>query len=192
MPRIAVIQPQEATGQLAEAYHEITRSRGKLAEVHKIQSLNPATIISHMQLYMDIMYGASPLSRAQREMLGVMVSVQNQCRYCVAHHREALLKFWRSEGRIDELIVKKTEPGLSPMEQLLVRLAIELTAAPEGPSIASLIEALRTEGASDRLILDATLVIAYFNFVNRIVLALDVALEDDGGKGYNYEETSGN
>ena len=69
MGRIKVIQEQEAEGQLKEIYQELIKSRGKLAEVHKIQSLNPASIASHMQLYMDIMFAKSPLSRAQREIL---------------------------------------------------------------------------------------------------------------------------
>jgi alkylhydroperoxidase family enzyme len=49
------------------------------------------------------------------------------------------------------------------------------------------VEKLRELGASDRAILDADLVIAYFNFVNRLVLGLGVELEDDEGKGYRYE-----
>jgi len=33
----------------------------------------------------------------------------------------------------------------------------------------------------------ANLVIAYFNFVNRVVIGLGVELEEDGGKGYEYD-----
>jgi|TARA_B110000196_G_scaffold127455_1_gene110556 hypothetical protein len=39
----------------------------------------------------------------------------------------------------------------------------------------------------DRAILDAALVVGYFNFVNRIVLSLGVYLEQDEGQGYKYE-----
>lgn len=34
--------------------------------------------------------------------------------------------------------------------------------------------------------MDAHLVIAYFNFVNRLVLGLGVELEQDQGQGYKY------
>ncbi len=47
-------------------------------------------------------------------------------------------------------------------------------------------EALRATGMDDRGVLDATLVVSYFNFVNRMVLALDVELEEDAG-GYRYD-----
>lgn len=47
-------------------------------------------------------------------------------------------------------------------------------------------ENLRQGGFDDRAILDATLVVAYFNFVNRIVLALEVQIEEKAGEGYKY------
>lgn len=56
MARIQVIDYPDATGELKEIYNDLLGKRGKLAEVHKIQSLNPATIVHHMDLYMAIMY----------------------------------------------------------------------------------------------------------------------------------------
>lgn len=47
-------------------------------------------------------------------------------------------------------------------------------------------EELRQYGLSDSAILDATLVVSYFNFVNRMVLNLGVELEEDAGKNYKY------
>ena len=47
-------------------------------------------------------------------------------------------------------------------------------------------EQLKQEGLDDRAVLDAALVISYFNFVNRMVLGLGVHLEEDAG-GYEYE-----
>lgn len=48
-------------------------------------------------------------------------------------------------------------------------------------------EELKEAGLDDRAILDAALVVGYFNFVNRIVLSLGVYLEQDEGQGYKYE-----
>jgi len=56
MNRISVIQPEEASGRLKEIYTEIIHKRGKLADVHKIQSLRPESIVKHMDLYMEIMF----------------------------------------------------------------------------------------------------------------------------------------
>jgi hypothetical protein len=35
----------------------------------------------HYELYLEIMHRPSPLSRAQREMIGTLVSAINGCRY---------------------------------------------------------------------------------------------------------------
>ncbi|MFW5745085.1 MAG: carboxymuconolactone decarboxylase family protein [Spirochaetota bacterium] len=100
MARIRVIEPDEATGELADIYADLTRSRGRLAEVHKIQSLNPQSIRDHMALYTTVMFSRSPLSRAEREMMAVVVSATNGCAYCIEHHGQALLHFWKDRGRV--------------------------------------------------------------------------------------------
>lgn len=187
MARIKVIQNDEAEGMLHNVYQDLIKSRGKLAEVHKIQSLNPKTIISHMELYMDIMYGQSPLKRWQREMMAVVVSVTNHCEYCTKHHAEALLVFWKDEDKLRILIEGEKINDLNPVDHLWIEYARKLTAEPHSTGIDNIIQQLKNEGADDRSILDATLVIAYFNFVNRIILGLGVELETDGGKGYKYE-----
>lgn len=187
MTRIKVIQENEAKGELQEIYQGLIQSRGKLAEVHKIQSLNPKTILSHMNLYMDIMYGQSPLKRAQREMIAVIVSVGNKCDYCTRHHAEALNVYWKDDEKIENLITEMSSYDIEGIDKLWIAYAKELTLKPSSQKIETLITQLKASGADDRSILDATLVIGYFNLVNRIILGLGVDLEDDGGKGYKYQ-----
>jgi uncharacterized peroxidase-related enzyme len=186
MARIHIIEPQEASGQLKEIYDNLLARRGKLAEVHKIQSLNPATIVHHMDLYMSIMYAHSPLSRAQREMMAVVVSAANNCQYCQIHHKQALQHYWKDEARVNTLAVHYASLGLDAVDTNLCELAYFLTKTPDHEKVGALIESLERLGLEDRAILDAHLVIAYFNFVNRLVLGLGVQLERDQGEGYKY------
>ena len=64
MPNIPVIQPEEATGELKSIYDNLLQSRGQIAEVHKIQSLRPKSIVRHMELYMEIMFSKSDLIKS--------------------------------------------------------------------------------------------------------------------------------
>lgn len=188
MAHIKVIQHEEAEGRLKEIYDDLVKSRGKLAEVHKIQSLHPETIVSHMDLYMKIMFGKSPLRRYQREMIAVVVSVCNNCLYCTTHHAEAVRHFWKDDAKVDQLIADYTKVDLSEIDSRLCDLAKHLTKNPSEVDNKAFLDPLRTLGVEDRAILDATLVIAYFNFVNRIVLGLGVHLESaDGSGGYKYD-----
>lgn len=186
MARIQVIDYPEATGELKEIYDDLLAKRGKLAEVHKIQSLNPATIVHHMELYMAIMYAQSPLSRAQREMMAVVVSATNNCKYCQVHHKQALLHYWKDEKRVNGVASGYENLNLEEVDLHLCHLAYHLTCTPNHEKVGQTIDTLKQQGLEDRAILDAHLVIAYFNFVNRLVLGLGVDLENDQGQGYKY------
>lgn len=52
-----------------------------LDHILAIHSLNPRSMWDHATLYRRLMAGPSPLSRAQREMLAVVTSAVNECRY---------------------------------------------------------------------------------------------------------------
>lgn len=77
---IATVPPQEADGELAELYRRLGRGRVP-AHVYQVHSLNPASLAAHAQLYRTIMYGPSPLSRLQRELVATVVSQANGCHY---------------------------------------------------------------------------------------------------------------
>ncbi len=186
MPFIEVIQPNQAEGQLKKIYDGLIQSRGKIAEVHKIQSLNPESIINHMDLYMTIMFGKSPLKRLHREMMAVIVSISNQCAYCQVHHLEAVKNFWKDDEKLAAFQNDFESAPLDEREKSLCRYAKKLTENPEKSKEAGLVNPLKEVGLDDREILDATLVISYFNFVNRIVLGLGVDLEENPG-GYKYD-----
>ncbi|MDP2388073.1 MAG: peroxidase-related enzyme [Bacteroidota bacterium] len=185
MPYIKVIEHSEAEGDLKAIYDELVAKRGKLAEVHKIQSLNPESIVKHMELYMTIMFAKSPLSRAQREMIAVVVSVANNCSYCQTHHAEALNHYWKDNTKIDQLKRDFSKSGLPEIDLHLCELAWQLTRIPSVTTEMIIIK-LKELGLDDKGILDATLVISYFNFVNRMVLGLGVRLDSDDGTGYKY------
>ncbi|PZS06972.1 MAG: peroxidase [Chloroflexi bacterium] len=72
------VAEDEAEGDLAEFY----RSRGgQIAHILRSNSLNPPVLRAHDGLYRAIMFGPSPLGRAQREMVATVVSLLNQCHY---------------------------------------------------------------------------------------------------------------
>ena len=186
MARINIVEPGEATGALAEIYQDIIQKRGKLADVHKIQSLRPDSIIKHMDLYLEIMFSRSELSRAAREMMAVIVSAGNQCEYCIRHHAEALNHYWKDTERVSLLISGIEQAGLNDKEKALCHFSKTLTQFPENLKDPEIIDNLKSLGFSDSAILDATLVIAYFNFVNRIVLALGLEVNMDETMGYKF------
>lgn len=187
MAYIKTFEYEEAEAELKNIYDEILKTRGKIAEVHKIQSLNPPTIKAHMDFYLSIMFGNSPLSRAQREMIGVITSSKNKCTYCTKHHSNALNHYWKDHERINKLIDNHRLAGLSEKEILLCDYTVALTKEPGNSELhKKLVEKMKAYGINEREILDTALITGYFNFVNRVVHGLGAELEEDEGEGYKY------
>jgi uncharacterized peroxidase-related enzyme len=187
MAYIQTTDYEASEGRLREIYDDIIQKRGKLAELHKLQSLHPETIVQHMELYMELMFRESPLERAQREMMAVVVSAANNCEYCIEHHSAALEHFWEDEEQVEDLQEDYHLLGLSQANKALCDYASALTSSPGKITDETHIQPMRGAGWDDRAILDAGMIVAYFNFVNRLVLGLGASLEADGGEGYNYE-----
>ena len=80
-PWISWFTNDEATGKLAEMFAQAQKRGGKVFNIVRIMGQNPDVLEAAMTLYVKIMFGPSPLSRAQREMLATTVSRLNLCHY---------------------------------------------------------------------------------------------------------------
>jgi uncharacterized peroxidase-related enzyme len=177
MSFIEEIDPADAEGRLADIYAEISGARGGVAGVMSCHSLHPEAMLAHFEFYKTLMFKRSPLTRRQRELIGVVVSAANTCSYCVAHHTEPLRAYKVPERELEALGRGELPETLDEPTLALARFARALTVQPQAEPRA--IEALREAGFDDRAVLDATLITGYFNFVNRVVIGLGVAIEPD-------------
>lgn len=81
MPWIRTIGLDAATGFLKQQLDAAVERAGRVWNIVGIMSLNPRVLRTSMDFYAAVMYGRSPLSRGQRELLAVVVSRTNRCRY---------------------------------------------------------------------------------------------------------------
>ncbi len=81
MAWIKIVSEGEAEGQLQEFYQKHATPSGVVDNILKIHSLNPRSLEGHYQFYRALMFGKSDLTRVQREMIAVTVSVKNKCHY---------------------------------------------------------------------------------------------------------------
>ncbi|GAC1657715.1 MAG: hypothetical protein NVS9B12_09930 [Vulcanimicrobiaceae bacterium] len=77
---IHTVSPAEADPALRLVYKTIS-PQGRVAHILQAQSLDPGALAAHNTLYRHIMFGPSPLSRTEREMIAVAVSMHNHCKY---------------------------------------------------------------------------------------------------------------
>ena len=185
MAWIETIDESEASKDLQEIFSIIKKKRGEIANILKIQSLLPITMKDHLNFYTHIMFNKSTIPREEKELIAVVVSSINNCAYCIHHHAEALNYYWKDKAKIDELIETLDYTNLSLRNQAIVSYAEKLTKQPDQVTEED-IKKLRTHGLSDKEILEIALIIAYFNFVNRMALGLHVEFTDEEMKGYEY------
>ena len=81
MPYIKQVSDQEATGGAKRELDKAIKRAGRVWNIVRIMTPNPDVLRASMSFFVAAMHGASPLSRAQREMLAVVVSRVNHCRY---------------------------------------------------------------------------------------------------------------
>jgi uncharacterized peroxidase-related enzyme len=81
VPNLRLIEEGEATGALKAEYDAAIARAGKVFNIVKAMSLNPETLRASMELYRAVMFGRSELSRAERELLAVVVSRANDCQH---------------------------------------------------------------------------------------------------------------
>lgn len=81
MPWIKTISPKQATGALKREYDAAMRRAKRIWNIVRLMSLNAETLHASMRLYSAAMHAPSGLTRAQREMIAVVVSQTNGCHY---------------------------------------------------------------------------------------------------------------
>lgn len=185
MAWIRVVTDEEADESLRAACARVAGSRGKLSHIMAVHSLCPEAMTAHMDLYLNLMFGPSGLSREERETVAVAVSVVNGCPYCVAHHAEALEHYWKDRARVERFTADVRKADLTPRARALVDYAVKVTTRPQ-EMIEADVEGLRRHGLGDAEVLTLNLIASYFNFVNRIALGLGVEPDPEELVGYNY------
>ncbi len=185
MAWIRILNEREATGELQEAYEDVLRKRGKIAEIMRIHSLRPRAMKAHLNLYHQLLFEPSHLTREELEILATVVSSLNGCQYCIRHHAEALLHYWKDEKRVQRLVKDFRSADLPEKTLKMLEYARKLTREPSVMKQGD-VEVLRQSGFSDEDILHIALTVSYFNFVNRIASGLGVEFTEEEIKGYRY------
>ena len=81
MTWIRTVSLEAATGRLQKLYLDAVQRAGRVFGIVRVMSPNPRVLEASMGFYRAVMFGPSPLSRRQREMLAVVTSRSNECHY---------------------------------------------------------------------------------------------------------------
>ena len=126
-------------------------------------------IYSHwVQVSQEILRGSSPLTPAQRELIGAYVSSLNACQYCYGGHRAAAELFGvppqTIDGVIQDLATAPVEDKLRPVLAFAKKLTLTPTRMTQADA-----DAVFAAGWDEAALHSAIAVCCLFNFMNRLV-----------------------
>lgn len=176
MAWIRVVEESEATGHIKAAYDALQRQMGFVPNVMKLFSLWPEVFELQGRVFETVMLAKSELSNPTKEMIALVVSKTNSCTYCVTHHSNFLVRYGMREEVAQQLGDDFRKAQVDGKTRRLLDYAQKVTQHAYQVTDQDINE-LRHAGWTDRQILEATVVAAQFNFINRIVDALGVELE---------------
>jgi uncharacterized peroxidase-related enzyme len=172
MSWITTIAWEESEGQLRDAYDWQAAALGEPAEFTMLGSLYPAIVEERLRLYRTVEQCPSELSPIERQAAAFVTSTINGTAHCASGLRLKLASLGLAESTLVNI---ETAPAhvVSGNDRLdaVCAHAAKLTTNPAEMTEADL-ELLRAVGLSDLDLLDLNNMVAYYCYINRVVMGL--------------------
>lgn len=79
---IETVPDDQWKGPLGELYGDVVdATHGRVDNIMAVHSLNPRGLAAHQRLYGSAMAGTATLRKVERELVALVVSLENDCHY---------------------------------------------------------------------------------------------------------------
>jgi uncharacterized peroxidase-related enzyme len=144
---------------------------GFVPNVLRVYAIRPRHLELWNAFYDELMRGESGLTKAQREMIAVVVSTTNRCHYCIVSHSAALRKLTGDPMLVEQLQTNHAYANVEPKERAMLDFVVKLTEQSHRCTEQD-VDALREAGWTDEDVMDIAEVAGMFNFTNRLASGL--------------------
>ena len=158
--------PEQVAAQIGPVAEKI----GFVPNVARLLAISPSHFLGWWRYFDELMRGPSGLSKAQREMIAVVISAEARCPYCEIAHAAALRLRTKDPALADRLAVNYRHVELARPDRVMLDFAVKLTRTPEACEEGD-VARLREAGFTDADILHIVEVTAIFNYNVRLATA---------------------
>ena len=116
------------------------------------------------------------LTGVERELLALVVSVENRCEPCVHAHSAALRKHGMDGVKVDEIMISWRRAGLSRRQRALADFAWKLSVRP-AEADETWIGGLRAAGFNEEQIFEAAQIVGIYNSNNRLINVIGLHID---------------
>lgn len=169
---IDTISWADAEGELRDAYDWQAAALGEPAEFTMLGSLYPPIVEQRLQLYRTVEQCPSGLSAIERQSAALITSRLNGTDHCASGLRLKLESLGLAHEVLDAIDADpaRVDTG-QPRFDAICAHAAKLTTTPAAMTETDF-EALRHHGLGDLEILDLNNLVAYYAYINRVVMGL--------------------
>ena len=175
MPWIRTIEPEDATGRLAEVYGWQAAKLGRPTEFTQLGSLDAEVVNARLVLYRASEGVQSALTPLQKQLISYLTSILNTTPHCASLSRTQL-DLIDGGAELVAALDRRDYDALDPVDAAIARYVDKVTLRP-GEMTEADIDALRAAGLGDLEILDANNQCAHLNYTNRVANGLGLLHE---------------
>lgn len=177
MAWISTIPWDEADGELLDAYNWQAKALGEPAEFTMVGSLYPAIVEERLRLYRAVEDCPSALTPIERQSAAFVASTLNGTAHCASGLRLKLASLGLPDATLDAIDSDPANVSTGDARfDAICEHAAKLTARPTD-MIAADLDALRDVGLTDLDLLDLNNMVAYYCYINRVVMGLGIRSE---------------
>ena len=157
-------------------FAEIRETEGYVPNLLRAYAVNPGLLEQTWARVKSLMYGGR-LSPELKNAIAVIVSSDNGCDYCVAHHKRNLKQLGVEPEQVASFLQTADPSFLNLYERTLLHLAREANRNPHG-RLRDQLNNVRDAGADNSDILETMGIMEFYCSVNRTVDSLGIPLEE--------------
>jgi uncharacterized peroxidase-related enzyme len=165
-----VPEESELPENLRGLFRKARENLGFVPNVFRAYSFRPERLSAWFNHYRLLHEPTDELGAAEREMIAVVVSMENGCLYCLVAHGAALREALGDPILADRITLDYRRAGLDGRLTAILDYAVKITKEPLECSPEDL-DRLKGFGLSDAACWDIVEIASMYNFTNRMSLA---------------------
>lgn len=170
MPYLSPLADEKASDTASVLLERIRQTLGEVPNQYRTMAHAPETLNAVLRL------GAAThkhLPAKLREMVYLMVSMLNQCEYCISYHERSARRHGVTQDQLDHLDKYWLSDLFSDLEKACLKFADELTR--DIRVDAHLVNRLKADLTEPQLV-ELAMTIGMANMINRFNIAFDIEL----------------
>ncbi len=165
-----IIERQQGSEDLQKLFAELESTLGFVPNVIRAFAWREPRFWKWWAHRNDLMAPSEGLSKADREMVALVVSAANDCLYCMTSHGYAVRVLLGDPVTGERITLDYRRAGLDARTLAMLDYAVKITRCPAECSLED-VERLRKHGFHDEDIWDIAEIAAMYNYTNRLASA---------------------